>query len=275
MTSKRPKTRRQELSALAPPVWGARGRRIVETAAPLVRPDFSPACLDFERGIRVGNLEPQQRITRILKAALEARHATAFTTDRWGRGVYWQWICWVPLENRKAKPLSSKYNFGSAKFFIALDTDDQTFEAGLQIERAPLRTAGDAVRAQKDWDFFNVEPGLRRGKALAREIERLVKDEGFTVRAGDFAEMTVFTAANFKGVAPLARACRDMPPGEWGGFQLCYVLSKADLQGLGGDEIIATILAIFDEVAPAMNAVMTVPCLGGRRPPGAGEQENR
>jgi hypothetical protein len=88
MAAKRPRTRRQELAALAPPVWGAKGRR-VESAAPLVRPDFSPACLDFEHGIRVGNLEPHQRITRILKAALEGRHATAFTTDRWGRGVYW------------------------------------------------------------------------------------------------------------------------------------------------------------------------------------------
>ena len=181
----------------------------------------------------------------------------------------------MPLENRRAKPLSSKYNFGSAKFFIALDTGDQTFEAGLQIERAPLRAAGDSVRAQKDWDFFHVEPGLRRGQPLAREIERLVKDEGFTVRAGDFSEMAAFTAADFKGLAPLARACREIPPGEWGGFQLCYVLSQADLQGPSGDEIIATILAIFDEVAPAMNAVMTVPCLGGAKPPRASEQENR
>lgn len=265
MVAKRQKTRRQELAAIAPPVWGAKGKGVV-AAAPLVRPDFSPACLDFERGIRVGNLEPHQRITRILKAALEARHATDFTTDRWGRGVYWHWICWVPLENRKAKPLSSKYNFGSAKFFIALDTDDQTFEAGLQIERAPLRAAGDEVKALKDWDFFNVEPGLRKGKPLAREIERLVKEEGFTVRAGDFSAMTILTAANFKSVAPLARACREIPPGEWGGFQLCYTLSKADLKGQSGDEIVATILAIFDEVAGAMNAVMTLPCLRPREP---------
>ena len=33
-------------------------------------------------------------------------------TDRWGRGVYWQWICWLPRANRQAKPVSHDVNFG-------------------------------------------------------------------------------------------------------------------------------------------------------------------
>ena len=53
---------------------------------------FRPEFLDFERGIHVGNLEENQRITRILKLALEARYGQPFVTERWGRGVYWQWI---------------------------------------------------------------------------------------------------------------------------------------------------------------------------------------
>jgi hypothetical protein len=47
--------------------------------APVVLPGlgvavgFRPEFLDFERGIHVGNLQDNERITRILKLALEAR----------------------------------------------------------------------------------------------------------------------------------------------------------------------------------------------------------
>jgi len=53
---------------------------------------FRPDCLDFRRGIHVGNLEDNERITRILKLALESGYAQPFVTERWGRGVCWQWI---------------------------------------------------------------------------------------------------------------------------------------------------------------------------------------
>ena len=71
---------------------------------------FDAACIDFENGIRVGNLEPHERITRILKHRLETAHGVPFVTDRWGRGVFWQWICWIPRPNRAAKPISSSAN---------------------------------------------------------------------------------------------------------------------------------------------------------------------
>ena len=53
---------------------------------------FLPEYLDFKRGIRVGNLEDNQRITRILKLAIEDMYQESFVTERYGRGVYWQWI---------------------------------------------------------------------------------------------------------------------------------------------------------------------------------------
>ncbi|MCX7037655.1 MAG: hypothetical protein NT005_00680, partial [Spirochaetes bacterium] len=43
---------------------------------------FRPEWIDFENGIRVGNLEPHERITQILKYNLELRHGTPFVTDR-------------------------------------------------------------------------------------------------------------------------------------------------------------------------------------------------
>ncbi len=51
---------------------------------PVAAIGFRPEFLDFRRGIRVGNLEETERITRILKLALEARYQQPFVTERWG-----------------------------------------------------------------------------------------------------------------------------------------------------------------------------------------------
>ena len=73
------------------------GRAIPRTAI-----DFKPEYLDFKRGIRVGNLEDNQRITRILKLAIEEEFQEPFVTERFGRGVYWQWIGFLVRANRSA-----------------------------------------------------------------------------------------------------------------------------------------------------------------------------
>lgn len=235
--------------------------KLVSGPLPEVRPDFRPQFLDFARGIHMGNIEPNQRITQILKAHLERRHGTRFITDRWGRGVYWRWICWLPVANRQAKPLSSDANFGCAKFYTSIDTDSETFEAGLQIERAPTRAGASRVRARQDWDFYRLVRLLRRGTPLAEEVARLVRQEEFTVRGGPFGGMVERTAQDYDGPAPLGRACRAIPAGDWGGFQLCYVFSRAEIQSMTGDEIVGAISDIFDELSATMNLVMTVPCL--------------
>ena len=76
---------------------------------------FLPEYLDFSRGIRVGNLEDNQRITRILKLAIEDMYQESFVTERYGRGVYWQWIGFLSRANRAAKPVSSNISFGCSK----------------------------------------------------------------------------------------------------------------------------------------------------------------
>ena len=73
-------------------------------AMPTVAIGFRPEYLDFRRGIHVGNLEDNERITRILKLGLESRYRQPFVTERWGRGVYWQWIGFLARANREAKP---------------------------------------------------------------------------------------------------------------------------------------------------------------------------
>ncbi len=247
--------------------WIPRKKLSRPEAAPLVRPDFRPEFLDFERGgIRMGNIEPNQRITQIVKAALEDRHQTPFIIDKWGRGVYWKWICWLPRESRNAKPISNNVNFGCAKFYVSLDGDDQTFEAGLQIERAPLPSVPvppgqEAVRLHEDWDMKTLVRGLRKGTVVEREISRLVRSDGFTVRAGAFAAMVESANAKPPAASRLKRALEAIPPADWGGFQLCYVFQRQDVANMGGQDIVEAILSIFSELVPLMNAVMTVPCL--------------
>src|SRR5579885_1042216 len=78
-------------------------RTIQSLPLPKAAIGFRPEYLDFRRGIRVGNLEDHERITRMLKLELEARYGEAFVTERYGRGVYWQWIGYLPRANRLAK----------------------------------------------------------------------------------------------------------------------------------------------------------------------------
>jgi hypothetical protein len=51
---------------------------------------FRSEWIDFDRGIRVRNLEPHERITQILKHGLQSRYGAGFINDRWGHGVFWQ-----------------------------------------------------------------------------------------------------------------------------------------------------------------------------------------
>ena len=132
------------------------------------RSDFCPNTSIFEKGIHVGNLEENQRITRILKLALEARYQESFVTERYGRGVYWQWIGFLPRSNRDAKPISSKVSFGCSKFFLTIDTDEQLFKCGFSVERGMIKPPADFPQDR-------AEAGLRLAPA-ASELEGLGRD---------------------------------------------------------------------------------------------------
>jgi len=222
---------------------------------------FRPEWIDFERGIRVGNLEPHERITQILKYHLESRFATPFVTDRWGRGVYWQWICWLPKANRQAKPQSSAYNFGCAKLFIGQDRDHHVFQAGLQVERGFAAGSSDypGNRLQPDWDWHRLVRGFRKASGLEAELERLLRKEGFVAELGDWECNARYDAANYKSVAQLKAAVNRQPKDHWVGFQLYYPMPERELRASSGYELVSAVLAAFLEVVPAMNACMQVP----------------
>jgi len=225
------------------------------------RAAFKNSYIDFERGIRVGRLEPEERITRILKARLTERFAIRFICDRWGRGVFWQWICWVPEPNRKAKPKSSGMNFSSGKFFVSVDRNDRILQAGVQIERAPVEPDPDdwPIRLERDWDWHVFVRALK-GESLQRLLRRLTR-EGFLIRLGPFGAMKTFGRSNYDPSA-LRAVLRKFPRNAWGGFQLYWPFGEEEVRGTEGGELIEAVVAAFEETAPVLDLCMYAPCLG-------------
>ncbi|OPZ23733.1 MAG: hypothetical protein BWZ02_03109 [Lentisphaerae bacterium ADurb.BinA184] len=230
---------------------------------------FNPAWIDFARGIRVGNLEPHERITQILKYDLEQRYGTRFITDRWGRGVYWQWICWLPRANREAKPLSNAVNFGCAKLFITCDAEPAVFKSGLQIERGyaegPAPYPG--CRLAPDWDWHRLIAQCEGGTRLDAELRRLIGREGFVAEAGDLDGDAVFTKGSFTSARQIREALAGCPRRQWAGFQLYYPMPVAEVRSCTGLELVKAVCAVFREVVPAMNECMQVPLRAGPASP--------
>ncbi|MCX7886536.1 MAG: hypothetical protein N3B01_04665 [Verrucomicrobiae bacterium] len=222
---------------------------------------FRTEWIDFERGIRVGNLQPHERITQILKYHLESRHGTPFVMDRWGRGVFWQWICWLPRANREAKPISHDVNFSCAKFFVSVERETRVLKSGLQVERG-YAVGPEPYRGcllQRDWDWHRLMKQCGGGTWLDAELRRLVCAEGFCVEVGDFEANTVLTAENFDSARQLRDAAGLYAPDKWVGVQVYYPMMEREVGSCSGLELIRAICGVFAEVAPAMNACMTVP----------------
>ncbi len=220
---------------------------------------FKPEWIDFERGIRVGNLEPHERITQILKHLLEQRYGTPFVTDRWGRGVYWQWICWLPKADRLAKPVSP-VTFACAKLFISAEHQDEVFKFGLQVERGYAASPApyQGARLQKDWDWHRLAAQCREGSALDAELRRLVGREGFVAEIGQWGRNTRFDAATFRSASQLREAARKAPRSEWAAFQLYYPMPRKEVALCTGLELVRAIEGAFVEVVPAMNLCMQI-----------------
>ena len=229
---------------------------------------FRPEWIDFERGIRVGNLEPHERITQILKYGLEQRYGTPFITDRWGRGTFWQWICWLPRANREAKPLSHDVNFGCAKFFVSVDRGSSVFQSGLQVERGAIREDPKIPGTlQKDWDWHRLMKNCASSTVLDREMERLVRREGFIVRLIGGVSAS-FSGDSWESSRQIRQAARKAPPDQWEGFQLLYPMTSQEVRSCSGFDLARAILGVFAEVTECMNQCMQVRLESVQGPPG-------
>ncbi|MFB3902213.1 MAG: hypothetical protein ACE15E_02065 [Acidobacteriota bacterium] len=219
---------------------------------------FRPEFLDFQRGIRVGHLEPHERITQILKLSLEERHGQTFVTDRWGRGVYWQWICFLPKVNRLAKPVSSQVNFGCAKYFIMVDREEARFKAGLQVERGFLKSEQyPGCQLCDDWDWNRLVAGLKAEGPMLKELRRLA-GEDFEIQVGSWEQPARYSQNDFPSSSQLIGVFDSMPPDRWGGFQVFYAMTAEEVRASTGQDLVESMLAIFDEVTPVMNQCMQI-----------------
>ena len=215
---------------------------------------FRPEFLDFRRGIRVGNLEENERITRILKLALEARFGEPFVTERWGRGVHWRWIGFLTRSNRSAKPLSSKVSFGCAKFFLMLDTDEALFKCGMQVERGYVKAPREFQQGQlrSDWDWHRLLAVVKPNGVFERELKRLVIREDFRLHGGTWDDRGDFLNA-LPAMRTLHRMLAEAPKNHWAGFQLFYPMTEQDVRASTGLDLVESMLAVFDEVTAVMN----------------------
>ncbi len=228
---------------------------------PAIAIGFRPKFLDFGRGIRVGNLEENERITRILKLALEFRYQQGFVTERWGRGVYWRWIGFLLRANRAAKLISGHVSFGCSKFFLMVDTDERLFKCGLQVERGYLKAPREYrdCELRPDWDWYRLLKALKRKSPMERELKRLVLREGFMLHAGSWeAEPARFSKANFPDMLKLRGILQAAPRNHWAGFQVFYPMSEREVQSTTGVDLVESMLAVFKEVTPAMNLCMQI-----------------
>lgn len=236
--------------------------------APISRPfllhniDFRPEFIDFRRGIRVGNLNDNERISRILKLALESKYRQPFVTEKWGRGVYWQWIGYLVKANRTVKPISSNISFGCSKFFILMDTEEQSFKCGLQVERGFIRAPIGYAKFKlcDDWDWYQLLRALKPKGPMERELKRLVMREGFLLQAGSWhSTTTLFRKTNFPSMSHLRATLTKAPVSRWAGLMIYFSMNEEEVQSTCGVDLVESMLAIFQELTPTMRLCIQTP----------------
>ena len=217
--------------------------------------EFKSEYLDFRKGIRVGHLEPRARITQILKLSLQQLYGQDFIIDRWGRGVYWQWICFLPRANRRAKPISGGRNFSSAKFFIMVDREEEIFKSGLHLERGLIRApdAQEDYQLRPDWDWHRLMRGLEPDGWWEQEVRRLIEEDGFQVTLGSFRTGLRSFSRHLPPASDLREIVATAPPDKWFVFQLHYPMTPEEVGVSEGPDLVAGMMAVFRELTPVMN----------------------
>ena len=63
---------------------------------------------------------------------------------------------------------------------------------------------------------------------------------------------------NFPSMAKLKKILEDAPAAAWAGFQVYYPMPEKEVRSSSGVDLIESMMAIFEEVTPAMNLCMQI-----------------
>jgi len=135
-----------------------------------------------------------------------------------GRGVYWQWIGYLPRPI-DGQAISSDVSFGCSKFFLTVDTGSSSSSAvagGTRLREGPPESRYCQLRA--DWDWHRLIQALKPGSAMERELERLVLHEGFMLHAAVGGAAGILRARRVSGRSEAAESARSRVPEPLAGF---------------------------------------------------------
>ena len=68
----------------------------------------------------------------------------------------------------------------------------------------------------------------------------------------------IVSKADYPGPVKIRRALEAAPKDGWAGFQLFFRMSEIEVKSATGLDLVESMLAVYDEVVPAMNACMQI-----------------
>jgi hypothetical protein len=230
-------------------------------------PGFKSEWIDFKNGIRIGHLEPEQRITQILKAELLRLYQEDFLVDHWGRGVYWAYIWFCPRKNLKIKNFKGKGQFPSAKYFIGLDSDRQKFVTGFYVESGYSVHEEPRFQRQPDWDWNRFIEKLKSDSDFEKELRLLIQKEGFELAIGFEEDLCIFSGSNYSGPEPIIQEIEKRLRDNWVVVQIYFPFTEKDIKAMDGSEIVQAVLGTWQETSGMMNMFLQIPLIISKKDP--------
>lgn len=111
---------------------------------------------------------------------------------------------------------------------------------------------------QEDWDWHRLIQAIHGRSTLYRQLRRLVREDGFQIDCGTRETGTHFDEVHFPSADALRSALLGYADPDWVVFQLYYPMPPQEVQQSSGSDLVESILAIMQEVAPVMNECMQI-----------------